>query len=115
MKCAETGIQNANNDSNMQLDLLQPAVTSKQTQPLPKPVPIQKPEAPPPSPSPETQPQSLPSPPSCTQVVHYFDKNGALRSGRFVQWIEEGEDEGKVLVSDYEGNQIIPDRIRNIE
>ena len=48
-------------------------------------------------------------------VVHYFDKNGALRSARMVRKLETGKHKGSVVVSDFEGNQFIPDNIRNIE
>lgn len=48
-------------------------------------------------------------------VVHYFDQNGALRSGRLVRRIERGAQKGLVVVSDYEGNEFVPGRIRNIE
>ena len=48
-------------------------------------------------------------------VVHYFDENGALHSRRMVRTIEDGEHAGAVVVSDFDGNQFIPDRIRNIE
>ena len=94
------GPQDANNDSSIQMDLLHTSLSA--------------------APSVQSSVYTAPTPtsessPSCTQVVHYFDRNGALRSGRFVQWVEEGEQKGKVVVSDYEGNQIIPDKIRNIE
>ena len=48
-------------------------------------------------------------------VVHYFDENGALHSGRMVRKIEDGEQAGAVVVSDFDGNQVITERIRNIE
>jgi len=48
-------------------------------------------------------------------IVHYFDSNGALRSARLVRWIKKGKSEGSVVVEDAEGNQFIPDKIRNIE
>jgi hypothetical protein len=48
-------------------------------------------------------------------VVHYFDQNGALRSGRLVRRIEKGEQRGSVVVSDHDGNEFVPSRIRNIE
>ena len=119
MKSADTGIQGSKKESSMQMDLLKLSQPPPKTQPLakpkPTPTPIPNPVAPSQSSIAGTHPQSMPQSSSCTQVVHYFDRNGALRSGRFVQWIEEGEDKGKVLVSDYEGNQIIPDKIRNIE
>ncbi|MBN2029926.1 hypothetical protein JW824_06735 [bacterium] len=48
-------------------------------------------------------------------TVHYFDKNGALRSGHLIEKIEEGEHRGSVLVEDTDGNRFITDKIRNIE
>lgn len=48
-------------------------------------------------------------------VVHYFDKNGALRSARMVRKVEKGKQEGSVIVRDFQGNQFIPENIRNIE
>lgn len=50
-----------------------------------------------------------------TPVVHYFDKNGALRSARMVRKIERGKQQGAVVVRDFQGNQFIPENIRNIE
>jgi len=48
-------------------------------------------------------------------IVHYFDNNGALRSGYLVRRIEKGSKIGCVVVSDQAGNQVIARRIRNIE
>ena len=48
-------------------------------------------------------------------IVHYFDQNGALRTGRLVKKIDKGKHKGAVVVADYQGHQFIPDRIRNIE
>jgi len=48
-------------------------------------------------------------------IVHYFDNNGALRSGRLVRKIEKGERKGMIVVSDHEGHTFVPERIRNIE
>lgn len=48
-------------------------------------------------------------------IVHYFDSNGALRSGYLIRRIKQGKQKGMVVVSDSEGHQIIPERIRNIE
>ncbi|MBN2416408.1 hypothetical protein JXO52_11230 [bacterium] len=48
-------------------------------------------------------------------VVHYFDRNGALRSGRFVRMITRGKKKGQLVVRDAHGKQCIPFRIRNIE
>ncbi len=111
------GPQDANNDSSIQMDLLQ---TSLSAAPSLTSVSSESSSHSAPSPPVQSSVYTAPTPtsessPSCTQVVHYFDRNGALRSGRFVQWVEEGEQKGKVVVSDYEGNQIIPDKIRNIE
>ena len=53
--------------------------------------------------------------PPHSSTVHYFDKNGALRSGHLIQKIEQGEHKGSVLVADTEGNRFITDKIRNIE
>lgn len=50
-----------------------------------------------------------------TSTVHYFDKNGALRSGYLIEKIEQGEHRGSVLVEDTDGNRFITDKIRNIE
>ena len=50
-----------------------------------------------------------------TSTVHYFDKNGALRSGYLIQKFEQGDHKGSVLVADTEGNKSITDKIRNIE
>ncbi len=52
---------------------------------------------------------------SHSSVVHYFDKNGALRSGYLIKKIEQGENKGSVLVADTEGNEFMTDKIRNIE
>jgi hypothetical protein len=48
-------------------------------------------------------------------VVHYFDHNGALRSGMLVRKIEKGKSKGLCVVTDWEGHTFIPSRIRNIE
>jgi len=48
-------------------------------------------------------------------VVHYFDHNGALRSGMLVRRIEKGKSKGQCVVTDWEGHTFIPLRIRNIE
>ena len=50
-----------------------------------------------------------------TLIVHYFDQNGALHSGRLVKKIEKGKQKGTVIVADRQGHQFIPERIRNIE
>ena len=48
-------------------------------------------------------------------IVHYFDHNGALRSGMLVRKIEKGKSKGLCVVTDWEGHKFIPSRIRNIE
>lgn len=48
-------------------------------------------------------------------IVHYFDHNGALRSGMLVRKIEKGKSKGLYVVTDWEGHKFIPSRIRNIE
>ena len=48
-------------------------------------------------------------------IVHYFDKNGALRSGRMVRRIQSGDQKGAVVVEDITGRRFIPEKIRNIE
>ncbi len=53
--------------------------------------------------------------PPRTSTVHYFDKNGALRSGYLIEKIDQGEHRGSVLVEDTEGNRFVTDQIRNIE
>ena len=58
---------------------------------------------------------SLEFDPPRTSTVHYFDKNGALRSGYLIEKIAGGEHKGSVLVEDTDGNRFITDKIRNIE
>ncbi len=48
-------------------------------------------------------------------IVHYFDKNGALRSGRLIRKFEKGTQKGMCEVADYKGHKLVPDRVRNIE
>ena len=48
-------------------------------------------------------------------LVHYFDKNGALRTGVLVRRVKRGLHKGKVVVEDSDGRRFIPARIRNIE
>ncbi len=48
-------------------------------------------------------------------VVHYFDRDGALHSGRLVRKIKRGKKRGTFVVSDTFGRLHIPYRIRNIE
>ena len=53
--------------------------------------------------------------PENSKIVHYFDRNGALRSGRWVRRVESGVNQGAVIVSDYSGHEVIAHQIRNIE
>ena len=85
-------LHNTGKDLDLQMDLLETAASQ-----------------------PEAKPAAPVKPSMNSQIVHYFDGNGALRSGWFVKWGEEGEQKGKVVVSDYQGNHIIPEKIRNIE
>ncbi len=48
-------------------------------------------------------------------LVHFFDKNGALRTGRIIRRYTRGKRKGKFLVEDVNGKRFVPDRIRNIE
>jgi len=48
-------------------------------------------------------------------IVHYFDKNGALRTAKLIRKITKGSRKGMCVVSDYEGHQWVPENIRNIE
>jgi hypothetical protein len=48
-------------------------------------------------------------------IVHYFDKDGALRSGRLLRRIKKGKKRGAFVVADTFGKPFIPPKIRNIE
>jgi hypothetical protein len=48
-------------------------------------------------------------------VVHYFDKDGALHSGRLVRKIKKGKKRGSFVVADAGGKILVPGKIRNIE
>ena len=48
-------------------------------------------------------------------VIHYFDKNGALRTGTIIRRIKKGKHAGDYVVEDSKGNKVIPKEIRNIE
>lgn len=48
-------------------------------------------------------------------VVHYFDRDGALHSGRLVRKIKKGKNRGTYIVSDSFGKIHVPYKIRNIE
>ncbi|MBN2102610.1 hypothetical protein JW835_01050 [bacterium] len=48
-------------------------------------------------------------------LCHFFDKNGALRTGRIVRKYTRGKWKGRFLVEDLNGKHCVPDKIRNIE
>jgi hypothetical protein len=48
-------------------------------------------------------------------IVHYFDRNGALRSGRLIRRVCKGKKKGAFVVVDSDGHQIITLRVRNLE
>lgn len=48
-------------------------------------------------------------------LVHYFDTNGALRTGRLVRRIQKGKRKGAFVVIDHNGRKFIPKKIRNID
>ncbi len=48
-------------------------------------------------------------------LVHYFDANGALRTGRMVRRIQKGKRKGAIVVIDHHGRKFIPKKIRNID
>jgi len=48
-------------------------------------------------------------------IVHYFDKNGGLHSGKLVRKVKKGRKKGSWIVRTAEGREIIPYKIRNIE
>lgn len=48
-------------------------------------------------------------------VVHYFDRDGALHSGRLIRKIKKGKKQGAFIVSDSLGKFHVPYKIRNIE
>jgi hypothetical protein len=48
-------------------------------------------------------------------VVHYFDKDGALHSGRLLRKIKRGKKRGAFVVADGFGKALIPAKVRNIE
>jgi len=48
-------------------------------------------------------------------IVHYFDKGGALRSGKLVRRVKKGRKKGQVVVQDNDGRQFVPFKVRNIE
>ena len=48
-------------------------------------------------------------------VCHFYDKNGALRTGRIIRRITKGKNKGRFVVEDNNGRRFMPDRIRNLE
>ena len=48
-------------------------------------------------------------------MVHYYDKNGALRTGRILRRIKKGKKKGRYVVIGMDGKSCIPDKIRNIQ
>jgi hypothetical protein len=48
-------------------------------------------------------------------IVHYYDKDGALRSGRLLRKIKKGKKRGAFVVADTFGKAFVPPKIRNIE
>jgi len=48
-------------------------------------------------------------------VVHFWDKDQALRTGRLVRRIKKGGKTGMYVVKDSSGKNRIPSKIRNIE
>jgi predicted transposase YbfD/YdcC len=62
--------------------------------------------------SPPEQLELLDSRPS---VVHFWDSDEALRTGRLVRKIKKGKKTGTYVVADSSGKKRIPAKIRNIE
>ena len=48
-------------------------------------------------------------------IVHYFDRNGALRSGRLIRRIQKGKKKGAFVVMDSEGHKVVTMKVRNFE
>lgn len=48
-------------------------------------------------------------------MIHYYDKNGALRTGRILRRVKKGKNKGKYVVIDMDGRTVIPSKIRNIQ
>ncbi|MBN1780813.1 hypothetical protein JW948_06800 [bacterium] len=48
-------------------------------------------------------------------VCHFFDRNGALRTGRIIRRYTKGRRKGRFLVEDVNGKRFVPEKIRNIE
>lgn len=49
-----------------------------------------------------------------TPVVHYYDRNGALHTGKLVRRIMKGKRKGFCVVINAQGRKMIPFKIRNI-
>ena len=49
------------------------------------------------------------------QVCHYWDSNGALKSGHVVRMIKKGRRKGALVVEDARGKKTVVDKIRNVE
>jgi hypothetical protein len=64
------------------------------------------------TPSPPEQLELLDSRPA---LVHFWDKDEALRTGRLVRRIKKGGKTGMYVVEDSSGKNRIPSKIRNIE
>ena len=48
-------------------------------------------------------------------IVHYYDRAGALRSGRLVKKVRRGKRRGAFVVADASGRLTVTSKIRNIE
>jgi len=48
-------------------------------------------------------------------VVHFWDEDQALRTGRLVRRIKRGKKRGLYIVKDSAGKNRVPSKIRNIE
>lgn len=48
-------------------------------------------------------------------LVHYYDKNGALHTGRLVKIIKRGRKAGHMVVQDQNGKKVVPHKVRNVE
>ena len=66
--------------------------------------------------------ETLPAKPEGTQLelftgpnVHYYDRAGALRSGRLVKKVRRGKRRGAFVVADASGRLTVTVKIRNIE
>lgn len=46
--------------------------------------------------------------------VNYYDKAGALRTGKLVRRIKKGKHKGKYIILDMNGKRIMPNKIRDI-